>query len=222
MKFFLPFFFLLSFTGLAQTEYHFDHFLEYRYKNFTDSDSNKKVYYFTNSKNNSYYAQFEEMDSLHFKVVLVEQDRLRMEVTLKKSDVYEAANLSISCLSTWDMRNPFKFRTREYAFSKITDTLYDGVFLRQYRLIRTAPRTRKTKHVGSNQYIIKDSTDFHLPLLIHPTAFEEWKEEKNIPNGIFQEKIFYNHDNEIQYKYILQAYHPINKSVIVNENCMRQ
>lgn len=221
MKIFLLSFFLLSTTCFAQIEFQFDHFIKYSFESHTDSTRNKPVYYFTNSKDNSYYAELEELDSLHFKVLLIGQDRLRMDVTLKKSDVYNASNLSIKCVSTWDERNPYKFRTQEYAFSKTKDTLYNGVFLKQYRLSRTAPTTR-TKSIGSNHYIIKDSTDFHLPLLTHPTAFEEWKEERNIPNGIFQEKIFYNSKKEIQYKYILKAYYPLEKSMSLNKNCMRE
>lgn len=222
MKFFLPFFFLLSSTCFAQTEYPFDHFLVYQFESHSDSTIYKRVYYFTNSKDNSYYAELEELDSLHFKVLLVEQDRLRMDVSLKKSDVYNASNLVISCKSNWGGKNHFKFRTREYAYSKTTDTLYDGSHLKQYKLTHTAPRKRKTRHIGSNLYIIKDSTDFHLPLLIHPTAFEEWKEEKNIPNGIFKEKIFYNYKNEIQYKYILEAYYPLEKIISVNKECITE
>lgn len=99
MKFFLPFFFLLSSTCFAQTEYPFDHFLVYQFESHSDSTIYKRVYYFTNSKDNSYYAELEELDSLHFKVLLVEQDRLRMDVSLKKSDVYNASNLVISCKS---------------------------------------------------------------------------------------------------------------------------
>ena len=221
MKILILFLFISS-TCIAQRSYFFDHMLEYQYEFYTDSSKNKNVYYFTNSKDNSYFARLEEKDSLNFNVLLVEHDRLRMEVLLKKQDIFQAENLVIQCTYNWNGENHFKFRTREYAFISAADTLIDNTSLQHYSLQYIAPRKRRTRHVGSNHYIIQDSTDFHLPLLTHPTAFEEWKEEKNIPNGIFREKIFYDHKNLINYRYILKGYHRMEKSISVGEDCMRK
>lgn len=213
-------FFLISCTCFAQRQYNFDHLLEYRFISL-DPAKNKMVYYLTNSKDNSYYAQLEVADSLHYKVNLVEQDQLNMQVEVKKEDLNKAENLVIQCRDRWNTRNHFKFRIREYEFTTTLDTLIRNKSLKHYKLLYTASRKRKkTNHIGTNHYIIRDSTEFHLPLLTHPTAYEEWKEERNIPNGIFMEKIFYNFMNEIQYKYILKAYHPLWKSISIKKKCL--
>lgn len=219
MRFFFLFFFLISSTCFAQRQYHFDHLLEYRFISL-DPAKNKMVYYLTNSKDNSFYAQLEVADSLHYKVNLVEQDQLNMQVEVKRQDLNKAEDLIIHCTSRWNTRNDFKFRIREYEFTPTLDIMMGNRSLKHYKLFYTASRKRKkTNHIGTNHYIIRDSTEYHLPLLTHPTAYEEWKEERNIPNGIFMEKIFYNFRNEIQYKYILKDYHQLWKSIIITKKC---
>jgi hypothetical protein len=59
-----------------------------------------------------------------------------------------------------------------------------------------------------------------LPILTHSTPFEEWKEERNIPNGI--PKQFYLtkfQSSEKILNYTLVEYVKINKFLIVPEAC---
>ena len=179
------------------------------------------MYYYTNSRDNSYYAILEVKGRRHFFVYLIEQDQLNMKVRVKQKDVFKAENLVIQCISSHVNKNDFKFRTREYEFTNTLDTIIGNTSLQHYKLLYTAGHEEKvTNRIGTNHYIIEDSTEFHLPILTHPTAYEEWKEERNIPNGIYREKIFYNYKNEVQYKYILNGYYPIDKSSSLTKQCL--
>ena len=226
-KFFMWYFLFLAFTMsstcFGQKKYHFDYLLEYEFKSSVDSSFNKTLYYITNSRDNSYFAKIRSIDTLSFGLVFHVQDLLLADVKLKKYDFFNLETLTINCESNYLMENIFKFRVKEYEFNILTDTLIDNKYLSQYKLEYTGKRKRKkSRPIGTNHYIIKDSTQFHLPILTHSTAFEEWKKERNIPNGIFQEKIFYDYKSEISYKYILKEYQRINKTIIIPEECLEE
>lgn len=59
-----------------------------------------------------------------------------------------------------------------------------------YTLAANNLRRAKKKKTGTLLYIIAPETSFHLPLLTYATAFEEWKTNQNLPNGIFFRKYF--------------------------------
>jgi len=218
---FLLLFIIIANTGLAQSSYSFDNFITYKFKSYTGSLDNKTLYYMTNSRDNSYYVKIEHIDSLNLELEFVVQDKLWTKQQLKKEDFSKAENINLICDGSLIFENDFKYKTKDYAYKNLNDTLLDSIKLISYKLEYTGKRQRKKSFpVGSNHYIIKDSTQFHLPLLTHATEFEEWKKERNIPNGIFKEKIFYDYKDRLKYKYILQNIHQINKSLIVPDNCL--
>ncbi len=221
--YFLSLAFTMSSTCFGQKKYQFDYLLEYEFKSSVDSSFNQTLYFITNSKDNSYYAKIRSIDTLSFRLVFKVQDLLLADVKLKKHDFFNLESLTINCESNYLFENPFKFRVKEYEFNMLSDTIIDNKYLVYYKLQYTGKRKiKKSRPVGTNYYIIEDSTQFHLPILTHSTAFEEWKKERNIPNGIFKEKIFYNYKNEISYKYILKEYHSINQTIIVPDKCLEK
>ncbi|WP_141878098.1 hypothetical protein [Gramella sp. Hel_I_59] len=163
------------------------------------------------------------MDTLYFDLEFVDQDKVWAETKVSKEDFFMAEGINLTCDYNLSYRNDFKFRTKEYEFELLPDTILNNKSLRQYKLKYIGKRKRKKSFpVGSNTYIIKDSTAFHLPILTHSTAFEEWEINKKIPNGIFSEKIFYDYQNNIEYKFILKNCYKIKKSIIVPEDCLEQ
>ena len=223
MKYFLISFFLFSINCLSQKSYSFDYLIEYDFKSYSDSLSDKKTYYLTNSKENSYYVKLESLDTLNFNFEFIAQDRIWSKTTIPKSDFFQAQYINLDCNENLTYRNHFKFRTKKYRFEILPDTALKNSLLKNYRLQYIGKKKRnKSFPVGTNLYIIENSTNFHLPILTHSTAFEEWKEEMNIPNGIFKEKIFYDFNNEIKYKYILKKYYKIDKVILIQDDCLEK
>lgn len=223
MKYFLFIFYFISTTCVAQKEYSFDYYIEYSFKSYVDSTLNKKVIYMTNSRDNSYFAKIEELDEHNFMLEFVAQDHIKSEVEVTKDNLFKAESLTINCNSDLIYKNRYKFRVKTYAYDILPDTLMNNTLLKSYRLKYVGDRKRKKSFsVGTNLYIVKDSTDFHLPILTHSTAFEEWKKEGGIPGGIYKEKIFYDYDDKLSYKFILNNYYPINKKIIIPAECLEE
>lgn len=221
MRYFLFLFFLITTKCFSQKSYSFDYLIEYNFKSYTDSTSNKKIYYLTNSKDNSYFVKIESLDPLHFDLEFVAQDKIWAKTKLTQTDFFNADYINLICNSNLTYNNHFKFRTKEYAFETLTDTILYSLPLKRYKFKYVGKKKRKKSFpVGTNLYIITNSTEFHLPILTHSTAFEEWQEEGNIPNGIFIEKIFYDFNNNIDYKYFLENYYEINKSIVIQDKCL--
>lgn len=215
--------FIKTSTCYSQKTFHFDYLLEYEYKSYKDSANNKTFYYITNSKDNSYYAKIEKLDSVNFKLDFKVYDQLWTKLNLNKQDFLDLEFLRLTCDEDLLHKNYFKELVNDYKFYHLTDTISNNIHLKKYNLQYIGKRKRKkTFPVATFQYIIKDSTQFHMPILIHWTAFARWRQEKNLPNGIFQEKIVYNYKNEISYKYILKEYHQIDKTIVIPNNCLEK
>lgn len=211
----------MSISCFGQKRYSFDYLVEYEFTSYKDSTSNEPVYYMTNSEDNSYFVKLKNVDSLSFELEFVDQDQIWSTTELKKENFFRAESIILDCSYDIGYKNNFKFRVKEYKFDRLTDTLMNDLKLKKYKLTYTGKRKKKKSFpIGTNLYIVEDSTNFHLPILTHSTAFEEWKQERNIPNGIFKEKIFYDFENEMEYKFILKGYYPIDKKIIIPENCL--
>ena len=223
MKYLLFLLFLMSTECFSQESYSFDYLIEYNFKSSTDSTSNKKVYYLTNSEDNSYFAKIESSDTLYFDLEFIAQDRIWGKTKVKQTDFINAEFISLACTRSLTYRNHFKYRTKEYEFEILPDTILRSLPLKRYKLKYVGKRKRKKSFpVGTNVFIIGNSTEFHKPILIHSTAFEEWKGEGNIPNGIFKEKIFYDYNNNIDYKYLLKNFYEINKTIVIPDECLEE
>lgn len=222
MKYLLFLCFFITNECFSQKSYSFDYLIKYNFRSNTDSTSNKEIYYLTNSNDNSYYAKIENLDTVHFELEFVSQDKIWSKTKVSKTDFFKAEFINLACNSNLTYKNHFKFRTKEYEFETLTDTILHSLPLKRYKLKYVGKRNRKKSFpVGTNLYIIASSTEFHLPILIHSTAFEEWKEEGTIPNGIFKEKIFYDFNNNVDHKYLLENYSEINKTIVIPDNCLK-
>ena len=79
-------------------------------------------------------------------------------------------------------------------------------------------RTKKGK-LGTEVYIVDKETQFHLPILNFSTAYEEWKTERDLPNGIFYEKYFIDYYGLLDSKETLINIWKIDKKIVINKDC---
>ena len=212
---------LLPFISFSQKIFEFDYLITYRHINYKDSTSSIG-YYLTNSKDNSYKAIFTSKDSTKYSLKLDQYEGYYSKVYFNKIDFDNAEILNIDCryINKNKDANPYKYQVKYHDFINLPDTLLFNKKYNHYKLISTRSNNyKKRKKIGHYNYIIEKSTDFHLPILVHPTAFEEWKQLKTLVNGIFKEKFFTNYKGDIIEKYELISYKKIRKKITIPKNC---
>lgn len=216
----LLFLILQSATSFGQKHYTFDYAIETEYRSFSKDSIKKRIIYLTNSKDNSYFVELTEKDSLHYQMVFLEHDKLRAEVMVSKKELKSSEFINIDCKSVNLYKNIYKDATKRYDFLKLEDTLLNNTKHQAYKLYCNLELKKRIKRgAGTNVYIVDSETSFHLPLLTHPTAYEEWKLHKNIPNGLFLEKTFISVFDEVGGIETRINYVEIDKSVVIEKGC---
>lgn len=198
---------LLFFTTLcfSQKEYSFDYLIHYEYTRFVDSTATKStdIYYLTNSNQNEYFAVMSEADSLDFHVYLKDENGIESRVRLPKDNfkVSSDSKMEIKCESVFKYEpSNWKYLTNVYQYSAKTDTVIHGKNYGSYTLACKNPERNKNRNIGSFQYIMDDTSEFHLPVLTSSVALEEWKLDKKLPNTIYKAKIYTNNRNQVEFK----------------------
>ncbi|TYC18157.1 hypothetical protein ES677_01900 [Bizionia gelidisalsuginis] len=223
-------FMLCSTLCFSQQQYEFDYLLEYKiiiYKDsFTvqSSSSNEKnetfkKYYFTNSKKNNYSAIITDLDSLHYSMIFKDENGISSRTTFLKTDLNNAEFINIECKDVYKYRNDFKYRTEEYDFFKLNDTLIKGKTYGKYKFASIKPKKEKRHKLASKYYIIDRATAFHLPLFELSTPYEKWKLQKTLPSGLFYEKYRIDYYGKLNYKETLINYWKIDKKIMINTDC---
>ena len=63
-------------------------------------------------------------------------------------------------------------------------------------------------------------TEYHLPVFDYAVAFLDWQlAPKQIPNGIFAEKLFVDYYDHIDQRDVLVSFHKIDKSIRIDAAC---
>ncbi|QOD61684.1 hypothetical protein H9I45_04335 [Polaribacter haliotis] len=230
MKLLITTFLLISTYCFSQKQYEFDYLLEYEITFYKDSikiknrkfrkeDKTIKKYYLTNSKKNNYSAVITELDSLNYKMIFKDENGIYSNVTFLKSDLNKAEFINIDCKNVSRYENPFKYQTKNYDFFKLNDTVISEKTFWMYKLESIKPKKVKRKKLGTEYYILDKGTSFHLPILNFSTAYEEWKKEGNLPNGIFQQKYFIDYYGQLDSKEELINYWKTDKKIVINNDC---
>jgi len=230
MKQVLILLFLVSTICHSQKQYVFDYFLEYDLTYFKDSikikdhrfyDKTKtsKFYILTNSTDNSYEATITELDTLRYNLVFIENNGIAANVNFFKSEFHQAEFLNLKCEHTGRYVNRYKFQTKHYDFTVLNDTIIKDKTLGRYKLESNKPKRIKRKKLGTAYYLIDKETSFHLPILSHATAYEEWKKEKGLPNGIYTYKYFIDYFGRLHSEQKLISYRKINKKITIDKAC---
>ncbi|TXE07336.1 hypothetical protein ES711_11235 [Gelidibacter salicanalis] len=222
---------LINTSSFSQKRYEFDYMLEYEKTWYKDSmktkhcpcrekDSITKKYYLTNSLKNSYTAVITEVDSSTYKMIFKDEKGFYSNVTMMKSDFYKAESIRIGCESVRVYENRFKYKTKNYSFFKLPDTVIHGASLKTYKLESLLrPNRIKKRHIATLYLIIENDTEFHLPVFEFSIAYEEWKKESHLPNGIFREKYLIDHRGQMEYKERLLNYKPFSTTIVIDGGC---
>ena len=230
MKLLLTTFLLISTICFSQKQYEFDYLIEYEltiYKDsikiknrpFREKDKTLKKYYLTNSKSNNYSAVITESDSLNYKMIFKDEDGIYSNIIILKSDLNNAEFINIDCEFVVSYQNAFKHKTKYYDFFKLNDTVVNGKTYSKFKLESIKPKRTKREQLGTEFYIIDKETSFHLPVLDFSIAYEEWKKEKNLPNGIYTEKYFIDYYGSLDSKEKLIHHWKIDKKIVINNDC---
>ena len=210
-----------TFLCYSQKHYKFDYLIQLNYTIYKDSLVEKTFsrYYFTNSKNNNFLAEITEIDSLNYNMIFKDENGLNFNVNFLKSDLNKAEFINIDCIYVQKRKNPFKHLINDYDFINLNDTIIDGTEYLRYELTSIKPKRKKRKKLGYETYIIYPNTDFHLPIFIYSTPYEEWKSKRNIPNGIFKERLLFDYYGKLIVKEEVIQYQKMNKTIVIDKEC---
>lgn len=216
--FFLGFFFVISNTIFSQNIYHFDYMLEYDYVN-NDLSRATKQFILANSKDNSYSLTLTSNDSLNFELFFLDQKGNRSRTSIMKYDFFRSDAIRIPCKYNERFFNPYKYQVKNYSFTIDNDTLIGSESYYKYSIKSDDLKRAQNKKLYSYHYIIKKGTENYLPLFTHMTPYEEWKLEKNIPNGIPYIVFYKNHKGFVDSSFKLKKMTPISKAIYVSNEC---
>ncbi|MAX71011.1 MAG: hypothetical protein CMC76_07895 [Flavobacteriaceae bacterium] len=214
-------FFLSTTFSLCQKKYEFDYLIEYKFTNYQDSLGAKTIsrYYLTNSNNSSYLALITNSDSLNYQMTFKDVKGITFNTNYLKSDFIKAEIINVDCYYISPYHFFLKNRINEYDFFNRKDTIINNTNYRKYELYSTKPKKRKRKKLASEVYIVNKNTDFHKPILHLPLAYAEWESKKNIPDGIFKERLLIDYYGNILNKEEIVGYHKIKKAIIIDSKC---
>ena len=218
-QFLLFLLFTTSLFSFGQKKYSFDYAIQYNFQ-MTDTSKVQKQIFLTNSKDNSYVLRVMEKDSINYKLFFLDQNGVTSTTYLSKKDFLDAEIISLKCDFVSRYRNPFKYQTDNYDFINQKDTLINNISYSMYIIKSNKPKREKRKRLGTLHFVVEKNTDFHLPILLEVTPYEEWKKERNIPNGIPKQFYFTNYLNNTKtFIYNLVDFVKINRFVIIPDEC---
>lgn len=215
-KIILSFFLVFLQTGIAQKKYNFDYVLEF---NTYKTEKHSLNTYLVNSKDNSFLLHYKfKNDSCLISMI----DRKGLSVNSKclKNDFIRAETISNDCSSVTKFENPFRFKIKEYFFIEHKDTLLKNKYYHHYSIkSNKSLKYQKRKNIAEYHYIVDRESNSFLPFLMHTTPFNEWVEEKNIPNGILYMFYSENLDGKVVFKMELKKIVKIDKNLTIPIEC---
>jgi len=231
MKFLTIIFCLVTTICISQKQYDFDYIIEYEVNLFKDSikiknqhfkKSDRKFhrYYLTNSKNNDYVAIITEKDSLNYRMVFKDNNvGIFADVIFLKSDLNQTEFINIECENVRKFLPDYNFQTKNQDFFILRDTIVNNQVFGKYKLSSIKPKRIKKKKLGTTFYIIDNSTDFHIPILDFSTAYNEWRIQKKLPNGIMSERYFIDYYGNLSSHQKLLKYTKLDKKIRIPKEC---
>ncbi|WP_264559777.1 hypothetical protein [Flavobacterium sp. N2270] len=221
----MRFIFILTFlcitsSNYSQKNYHFDTVLEYDIKQFTFNNKKDTIDYFLiNSKNNSYVLHVNN-DSLITKFLFIDQNGNSVIGELNSKDFFKAETINNDCNIVRPFTNPYKKQVENYYYVNLKDTVINTKSYFHYAIKSNKSISYiKRKNIKTYHYIVeKDNSNF-LPFLLSSTSYEEWKKEKNIPNGVAYIIYFEDIEGNITTKMTLKNHISIDKYFTIPKNC---
>lgn len=207
---------LIITTSYSQTNYKFDYLLEYQRINYTDSTKNEKIYYLTNSKDNSYFCKIKSKDSLKLDLLFVKHDHIISDLLINKKEFYNNQFININCNNVRSFEKTFKFQVNNY--DVIQENKNDSIETFKTVCLRSEKYIKKKK-IGYHLIQFNKNLPFHLPNFEFATLFEEWNKERDVPNNFIINNSFYDYNGKLIYEDTLLNFSQTNKEVniILNE-----
>jgi hypothetical protein len=206
---------LISTISYSQKTYFFDYKIDYEFTNHLDSTKNCIKTYYINSKDNTYSACRIVIDSTTSKIKFIDSNGAYL---LKKFS-NKIFNNKVVYINKYDIKNysyPFKYQLDNYPFSDINDTIVNGKICKRLSFLSNDLNIAKKKKIGTLMYIL-DTNLNHQPLLEFSTAFEVWKLNRKMPNGIIIESIQKSYENIIVSREKLIQIIPISMNLTIKE-----
>jgi hypothetical protein len=180
-------FFIVLFCSqflFSQKVYHFDYALEF--------DNSIKIYktdstsvFLVNSKSNNYMLFLINKDSLNYNLDFVDQEGNSIQSKIDKKDFNKAETISNNCSHVTGFHNPYKYQIKNHKFVNYKDTIINNVLYFHYAFKCTKNKKfQERKGIVTTHFIIDKNSNFFTPFLLRATMYEEYKLERNIPNGI--------------------------------------
>ncbi|MFI1745269.1 hypothetical protein [Thalassobellus sediminis] len=221
MKFIILIVFFFSTFCFSQKQYVFDYLIEYDLVKSNDFIGNlSKIYYLTNSKDNSYNAFLTELDSLSFKLNLIEPNGVYSNVKVLKSDFYKAEFINIDCSNITKSVDVISKKDKKYFETVLLkDTIIEKQVYKRYKINYTNRKRNKKKKYNSLFYIIENNTTFHLPIKTHTVLLDTENLNIDLPYGIYKERYSYDYLENFIFKHKLNNYNMIDVKLFVPDNC---
>jgi hypothetical protein len=210
----------ITFSTYSQKKYHFDTVLEFDIKQCTFNNKKDTIDCFLiNSKNNSYVLHVNN-DSLITKFLFIDQNGASVNGQLNSNDFFKAETINNDCNIVRSFTNPYKYQVKNYYYVNLNDTVIDTKSYFHYAIKSNKSLSyKKRKNINTYHYIVEKNNSNFLPFLVSSTSYEEWKKEKNIPNGIPYIIYFEDVEGKITTKMTLKNYIKIDKYFTIPKDC---
>ncbi len=214
------FFILVSNFLNAQLKYHFDYALLYDHS-IRINENQKAKLYLINSNNNDYSIfVFDDNDSIHSNMYLVDYKGIALNIKVNKKLFYKSETINSNCNPVSRFGNIYKKKAEEYCFEKHNDTLINDTlyFHYEFKSIKSL-KYQKRKNIVSTHYIIDKNSNQFKPFLYHSTIYNNWVKTLKLPNGIIKMVYDVNVDKKIIFKQQLIKLIKIDKNFTIPEDC---
>jgi len=208
--------FLLCNSAHSQT-YEFDYMLETEHKMAPDSII-KHIYQYTNSKDNSYLLNVEEVGADKLSLFLLDREGWVAEGTISKKDFFDVESQVFNCDAIRLYRNDYKKKqVKNYQFTVLKDTIINTVAYNHYILKSVDAKREARKKLGTQHYITYKNMDNYKPTVASESAaYEEYKVTKNIPNGLYKQHYIIMPDGKKRKSFNVMSYKICKKSILLH------
>ncbi|TDE31855.1 hypothetical protein E0I61_03890 [Flavobacterium ranwuense] len=206
---------LISTICYSQKTYFFDCKIDYEFTNHLDSTKNCIKTYYVNSKDNTYFVYRIAIDNATSKIEFIDRNGAYL---LKKIN-NKIFNNKIIYINKYDVKHysyPFKYQLNNYNFSGINDTVLNSKVYKQISFLSNDLKRTRKKKLGTLMYILDTNFD-HQPLLEFSTAFEVWKVNRKMPNGLIIESHLSDYENKLVFSEKLRQINSISMNLIIQE-----
>ena len=216
MKFLITLCFLSISFCAAQSNYGFDHRMEYLFTESKDSAPEKRLVY-TNSKADNYYLMLIPKEEL-YEVIFLDYNGFASSFTLDKKHFFENEKINLPCEIVYILKNPFHRSTRQYEVIQ-KDTLIKKEKFQLFILKNKNERKEERQNLVRHYYVLDRNNEVHSPVPLFHQMHEKNKIEDFLPEGVFNAMFNVSYKNDTTEYYKLQHVSRVTKMISFDDNC---